>query len=173
MRKLAFATAAAITALVAVPASAATTINLVPTGGTLTGIFGNTNPHGSGTDLYDFTVPTSGDLYGFVGSVGLRITLTNLDFTSVTLDGNAFNQISSGVFELQTIAQSILAGNHTISVSYANAQRESSYAGLLSFNPSATPAVPEPATWAMMILGFGLIGGAMRYRRRETAVRFA
>ena len=27
-------------------------------------------------------------------------------------------------------------------------------------------AVPEPATWAMMILGFGLIGGVLRARRR-------
>ena len=33
------------------------------------------------------------------------------------------------------------------------------------------PAVPEPATWAMMIAGFGLVGGAMR--RRSTKVRFA
>ena len=32
--------------------------------------------------------------------------------------------------------------------------------------------VPEPATWALMILGFGAIGGAMR-RRAKTAVRFA
>ena len=32
------------------------------------------------------------------------------------------------------------------------------------------PAVPEPATWAMLILGFGAIGGAMR---RRTAVRLA
>lgn len=28
-------------------------------------------------------------------------------------------------------------------------------------------AVPEPATWAMMLLGFGLIGGAMRSARRR------
>lgn len=28
-----------------------------------------------------------------------------------------------------------------------------------------TPALPEPATWAMMISGFGLVGGAMRRRR--------
>lgn len=27
------------------------------------------------------------------------------------------------------------------------------------------PAVPEPATWAMMLLGMTLIGGALRYRR--------
>ena len=31
--------------------------------------------------------------------------------------------------------------------------------------------VPEPATWALMIMGFGAVGGAMRVRRR--AVHFA
>jgi hypothetical protein len=30
-----------------------------------------------------------------------------------------------------------------------------------------TPPVPEPETWAMLIAGFGLIGGALRYRRRQ------
>jgi len=34
-------------------------------------------------------------------------------------------------------------------------------------------AVPEPATWAMLVLGFGTIGGAMRSRRKLPAVRFA
>src|SRR5690606_5070816 len=32
---------------------------------------------------------------------------------------------------------------------------------------STTPAVPEPATWLMMILGFGLVGGVMRAKRNE------
>ena len=36
---------------------------------------------------------------------------------------------------------------------------------------AATAAVPEPATWGLMIAGFGLVGAAMR--RRQTAVRFA
>lgn len=31
-------------------------------------------------------------------------------------------------------------------------------------------AIPEPATWAMMIAGFGLVGGAARRRRTLTAV---
>ena len=30
-------------------------------------------------------------------------------------------------------------------------------------------AVPEPATWAMMIIGFGAVGSAMRSRRRALA----
>jgi len=29
-------------------------------------------------------------------------------------------------------------------------------------------AVPEPATWMLMLIGFGLVGGAMRYRRDRT-----
>ena len=33
-------------------------------------------------------------------------------------------------------------------------------------------AVPEPASWALMILGFGAIGATLR-RRRSAAVRFA
>ncbi|MFW2830132.1 PEPxxWA-CTERM sorting domain-containing protein [Sphingomonas sp. ID0503] len=37
--------------------------------------------------------------------------------------------------------------------------------------PQAPGAVPEPASWAMMIAGFGLIGGAMR--RRSVQARFA
>lgn len=37
---------------------------------------------------------------------------------------------------------------------------------------SVTAAVPEPATWAMMIVGFGMVGAAMR-RRARTSVSFA
>ena len=38
------------------------------------------------------------------------------------------------------------------------------------------PGVPEPSSWAMLIVGFGVIGGAMRSRRSghlRTQVRFA
>ena len=34
--------------------------------------------------------------------------------------------------------------------------------------PPPPPAVPEPGTWATMLLGFGLVGWAMRRRRRQT-----
>ena len=44
-----------------------------------------------------------------------------------------------------------------------------SVAGRILF--PATAAVPEPASWALMLVGFGLVGGALRQRR--TAVRFA
>jgi hypothetical protein len=34
----------------------------------------------------------------------------------------------------------------------------------------STGAVPEPASWAMLIAGFGLTGAAMRRRRVTAAV---
>jgi hypothetical protein len=40
-------------------------------------------------------------------------------------------------------------------------------------NISEAPAVPEPSTWMMLVAGFGMIGGAMRYGRRMKAVDFA
>lgn len=41
---------------------------------------------------------------------------------------------------------------------------------LVISDPSATPPaspVPEPATWALLVLGFGFIGGSLRFARKE------
>lgn len=43
--------------------------------------------------------------------------------------------------------------------------------GAITFN--ITAGVPEASTWAMMILGLGGIGAAMRRRKQSVAVRFA
>ena len=46
----------------------------------------------------------------------------------------------------------------------------SSTATLLVFS---TSAVPEPATWAMMIIGFGAMGASLRRRKVSASVSFA
>ena len=48
-----------------------------------------------------------------------------------------------------------------------------SYDATFSATISEIAAVPEPATWAMMIGGIGAVGGAMRRRQVKTTVRFA
>lgn len=45
--------------------------------------------------------------------------------------------------------------------------------GNAQFSATFGGGVPEPATWALMILGFGAIGGALRRKRVSTSVRFA
>lgn len=39
--------------------------------------------------------------------------------------------------------------------------------------PTFAGGVPEPSTWAMMLLGFGLVGGAMRKSRQNARVNYS
>jgi hypothetical protein len=41
------------------------------------------------------------------------------------------------------------------------------------YTTGSAPAVPEPATWAMMLMGFGAAGYAMRKRRRPRLAQMA
>jgi hypothetical protein len=41
------------------------------------------------------------------------------------------------------------------------------------FRVDSVAAVPEPASWALMIAGFGLVGSAMRRRKPSVSVSFA
>lgn len=46
--------------------------------------------------------------------------------------------------------------------------------GSITFDVNAAAAVPEPSTWALLILGFGMVGVGLRSARRTSAaIRFA
>ena len=45
--------------------------------------------------------------------------------------------------------------------------------GAITVPGAATGGVPEPTTWALMMLGFGAMGAAMRRTRATTRVRYA
>ena len=67
-----------------------------------------------------------------------------------------------------------VAGNNVLSfvVSDFGAPSALLVSGLTG-TANATAAVPEPATWAMMTLGFGAMGFAMRRKKVSTRIRFA
>jgi hypothetical protein len=65
---------------------------------------------------------------------------------------------------------SLSAGQHSFEVQYYNGPCCGAQIGFfLDDGVEFGEGVPEPATWAMMIAGFGLSGAALRRRRGVTA----
>jgi len=124
---------------------------------------------------WTFEVPEAGIIGGSVTAVKLT-SLPGVTFSSVQLNGIDLDAQTDGdlqFFELGDTFTDLMVNTISITGSGYGA-----YAGSVAFtlfddggNPQ--PAVPEPASWAMMITGFGLVGGAMRRRSKHTHVAFA
>lgn len=73
----------------------------------------------------------------------------------------------AGTYGDNTAAILVGNGGRTIWNGFLNDTLDSSklYSSQLSYLTGVTSAVPEPATWALMITGFGLAGSALRRRR--------
>ena len=98
------------------------------------------------------------------------------DGTSETLVAQLVNQVpGSDTFEAWSVSGVNLAAN-TPGTAYiihilGNRGVSSSFDGNIQFSPGG--AVPEPATWAMMLLGFGAIGWQLRRRQRPVLLQAA
>jgi len=175
MKKI-FATAiAAATFAVSAPAMAATDITLTESNGSFNGAFASPAKSGSFTDSYTFTVPTSGFVTANLITLAFNIPgmdpVVNFVLDKVTLNGTDLSLIAVGDYNYRAETQSLImsqANPQTLVVSGTVTGGSATYSGNVAFR--AAPAVPEPGTWALMILGFGVVGYAMR---RRTSVRFA
>ena len=151
--------AAALTA-VATPAMATQTIVITGPSGT----FGDDSVtlQGLFTETFNFLTPVGYNLTNASISTSAAGG-NNINFTSVLLNGTAFTLTPTGVFEFGTLSNFglIPGANNTITVNGTNTG-DTSFAGSLVF-----AAVPEPATWGMMLLGFGVMGVSLRRRRRS------
>lgn len=166
MKLLTTAAAAAVFALA--PAAQAVTftqINFLPTGVSgLTSTYGASGLNsGAFMHTFDFTLPDMGDLTASLVTIALSLgTSGDVNFSGADIDGTAFTLSPSGFFETGALdIASIASGPHTLTVS-GNAIGGGSYSGTVNFTP--TGVIPEPATWALMMLGIGGVGAAMRRR---------
>ena len=159
--------------------------------GPIAATFGDTGiPSGQFNDLYDFTIPQNG-----IGSGSVTTTVTvdgvggpnDLDISSVLVNGLAATPVyrdalgnicttpgvgTCGATETFAINNVPITANQPNEISISGFSRgNGSYGGNATFIPTA--AVPEPATWAMMLFGFGAMGFALRRRRQPVLAQLA
>jgi len=117
----------------------------------------------------DFGAKFGGDL--LVGNFG-NGQVNAFDLTTLQYDGKL--RMANGTPITIDGLWGLIPGNDAAAGSsgniYFSAGPNGESGGLFGFiSPTVAGAVPEPATWATMLIGFGLIGAAMR--RRVTRVR--
>jgi hypothetical protein len=108
-----------------------------------------------------------------VYALTLDTSSTGIDFTSAILTGpggpyEMIEEFDNGISEFWNLSSLFLeAGTYTLTIN-GNNNSTGSLGGTVTIN-----AVPEPGTWAMMLLGFGAAGYAMRRRRRPALAQMA
>jgi hypothetical protein len=173
MKKIFAAAVVAASFAAATPAMAATEIVIGPNGSQVQ--FGDFRIVGdaSGTNLFEdfyFNVPANG-IVSASGTATISLaTNSSIKLTSIVLngvsalatlraDGSAYDAAINNVLTQDPNPQTLRVNYDVINVGRAT--------GTVSWTAAA---VPEPGTWALMILGFGIVGYAMR---RRPSVRFA
>jgi hypothetical protein len=183
MRKLSLALAGAV-ALASASAAEATILVVPPTDVMVTDTFNGADTSyityqkpsgqtGSFSDMLTFTNDTAGV---FNLSV-LTDLVAAVHFTTLTISGTGMDAIS--LLEPEDITvnhgattyalDGLNLGVGTFQINLAGtAPVGTTWQGTVNF--SAMNAVPEPATWGLMLLGFGLMGASMRRRRTRVAL---
>lgn len=168
---LPLAVIAATLAALASPAQAVETIVISGPSGT----FGNDQVVCAGalvscafTNTFNFLTPIGFNLANGTISTSALGT-SNIDFTSVFLNGTAFSLTPTGTFEFGTLANRglVTGANNVLTVQGQNTG-DGAFSGTLTF--ASISAVPEPGTWAMMLLGFSVVGFSMRRSHRRTSL---
>ena len=171
MKKIFAVTSAMALASIATPSQAALVVEAfqIAAGGW----FGGGNPYGVGTNpTLSGTVTldnadTSGTTFKAINYVTGSKTWTLADL-NVAASGAVFNALG-GVQQFSMIFgsyNSYVFSNNTAAIN-------DPVGGLIACNscvsikPAQASAVPEPAAWALMLVGFGAVGNAMRRRQRH------
>jgi hypothetical protein len=151
--------------------------------GTVTSTTGAVNPIGAAyTNSFAGTTTTTLYAIDSVGDTLLRSTNPNAgSYTNLNMGGVAFQPLGLSFTNLNNIGFDISANDRmaylTVDSLLWRVDLETGAATSLGVVGAGTlrgltargfnAAVPEPASWAMMIAGFGLVGAVARRRRAE------
>ena len=183
---------ALVAALAAVPASATTLLNLVNAPGqnntpyalSFTATSASTTLSVAGYQLPSNETATQnavrlGAGANLLGQTWIFTAAASGTDASQYNDGSSVNGLdlagtTTGSYDTfaQTFATAI-GSTYTYSFLYSNSVNNSPSGFRVDVNSATAGAVPEPATWGLMVLGFGMIGAAARSRKVKTTVSFA
>ncbi len=189
--------AIAASALTAVPATAAVTIN-GSVAVAIVGVSSNTASIDYGTTFTNSIFSVVGSASGnFAGIGGFQVNISPLtaaigasfsflsDFgdytgtvTGVDVAGAVTNRTVSayvlGIFTPKGALAGYIAGPASTTFSFTQTGLSAATSGsfTLASPPLPISPVPEPASWGLLVVGFGLMGASLRYRRRSANVTF-
>lgn len=143
----------------------------IPKGGLFGGTFLAAGPLAGQPAILTFTSPVSylSFLWGSPDTYNQLQLVTNLAVYNYTASGLNFAVTNGNQAFSQYVQFAASAGETIRSVSFTNLPATDAFE-VANFSVTA---VPEPATWAMMFVGLGMVGAASRYRRRATRTVYA
>jgi len=161
------------TAATTIPGSFTYNFNASATTAALTfTINGYDSVDGSGNFPFDdtFTLTLNGTdimsgAYSMGGGYGAVTYFSPAGTTTFTVDNGLFQ---GGYTDVATTL-ALVSGNNTLTFSYNNYNPQGLGDESWGLSDISVSAVPEPANWAMLIAGFGLVGAAARRRRMVVA----
>lgn len=163
--------------------------------GSLIPLFGLAFTNDTGRTITDLSIAFTGEQWrlGFAGradrldfqyaigtdtiAAGNFLDVDALDFSSPSTTGVGAKDGNAAAFRavtLGTITGLTIADGQSFAIRFSDFNAADADDGLaiddFSLTPTLAAAVPEPASWAMLIGGFGLAGAAMRRRNTVTRV---
>ena len=145
--------------------------------------YAQTTPAGGGgaqaIDLVGYGNGTSGGVSQTFATVAGQTYLFSFDYShnpgiggataNVSINGQSFQVANAGADGWLHYAGAFVAGANSTTVAFDNLTGGGN-GGLYLDNVSVTGGgVPEPATWALMLSGFGFAGATLRRRRMAVA----
>ena len=132
------------------------------------GASANFDGYNPASGSFSYTVNFMNDL---AGDYLVSLTTSNAhqwyDFLTITGTDGSITYSGSPTHAITLLPGSLGVGSYVLTFG-GTGPKNASINGSLSFT-----AVPEPATWALMLLGFGGIGMAMRRRRSPALAQVA